>query len=509
LLPLAGSTIATNPNEVVRIELATSLAYFARIDLAEVTEIYGLSEDVSLRQGRVYSDKAPGLSFAAVPAVWIAHPVLPRTAQTDLPAYWPLRHVLTLLLVALPTLGLSLLIARSTPAIEPGRRSAIFAVTALATPLWTYGTVFFGHAPAALLITLAWYVLIGFPGLPHSLSVGRGAIGGAAAAFAVATEYPTILLVAAIILTLVGRRTPLPILAGVAAGMLAGALPAMVYHQLAFGAPWLTGYGSKAHGDFQAIHTSGLFGISLPTLDSLWGIMFSARRGIFFYCPLLLLAPVGLWQLKRDRGWREAGPILAAVAAYIVFASGFVDWQAGWCAAARHLIPVVPLLVVVALSAASVLVKNRWGAIIVIGLIAVSGANTVLTIVLTPYFPPEFPFPIAQLVMPSLVAGAGFDNLLSVAIGVAPTTVVMLVITISIGVLIWALARLVGDHGWRIPVVYLATLGVLFLLYGWRGLEPPTEIELMRAQVLHRLGHHAVADRLEDSLLSVAEDVAD
>ncbi len=119
ILPLSGTPDATNPNEVVRIELATSLAYWARFDLEDSAAVYGWSEDVSTRDGRFYSDKAPGLSMAAAPIVWVLDPFLDRAPSSDLPAYWPLRHALTLFLLALPTVGLAFLVAASIPDIDP------------------------------------------------------------------------------------------------------------------------------------------------------------------------------------------------------------------------------------------------------------------------------------------------------------------------------------------------------------------------------------------------------
>jgi hypothetical protein len=341
VLPLAGSAFATNPNELARIELSASIAFLARLDLGSVVETYGLSEDVSIRDGKIYSDKAPGLSMIAAPMVWVINPVLPRAPSSGLPAYWPLRHVLTLLLVAVPAAGLAVLVGTAVPDVDPARRNSFAVITALATPLWTYGTVFFGHVPAALLVTLAWFGLLGLPARATTLTPGRALLSGAAAGFAVGTEYPTVVIVAVIFASLLVRRTALPILAFAAAGVIAGATPALIYHQVAFGAPWLTGYGMKAHGDFQAIHGTGLLGISLPTIESLWGILFSARRGVLFYCPLLLLMPFGLWWLVERRGWRDAGPILTATVAYVFFAAGFVDWPAGWCASARHLVPIL------------------------------------------------------------------------------------------------------------------------------------------------------------------------
>jgi len=512
VLPLAGSALATNPNEVARIELSASIAFWARFDLGSAAEVYGLSEDVSIRDGKIYSDKAPGLSMVAAPVVWVVNPILPRAPSSDLPGYWPLRHVLTLLLVALPAVGLAFLVGAAVPDADPTRRTSFAVIAALATPLWTYGTVFFGHAPSALLMTLAWFALLGFPGRPLSLGAGRAALGGAAAGFAITTEYPTVLIVAVIYATLVVRRTALPILACTIAGAIAGAIPALVYHQLAFGAPWLTGYGLKAHGDFQAIHEQGILGISLPTFESLWGVLFSARRGVLFYCPLLLLMPLGLWRMVRKGGWRDAGPILTATVAYVLFAAGFVDWQAGWCAAARHLVPILPLAIAVALSAAATPSKHRWGAAIVVILIAISGTNALLTIALTPYFPPEFGAPLAQLVLPSLADGTGFSNLLSSGIGITPAVVVILIGVIVIAALIWATGRLArishqlssrGQEIWQ-PAIFMTTVAVLLLIYSWQGSAPKPETELIRSQVLRRLGHTAVADQIEDSLLSAS-----
>ncbi len=137
ILPLAGAPAVTNPNEVVRIELATSIAFWARFDLEDSAAIYGLSEDVSIRDGKLYSDKAPGLSMISAPFVWIVNPILGRAPPSDLPAYWPLRHALTMLLLALPTVGLAFLVGAAIPEIDPKNRAAYALIAALTTPLWT------------------------------------------------------------------------------------------------------------------------------------------------------------------------------------------------------------------------------------------------------------------------------------------------------------------------------------------------------------------------------------
>lgn len=497
VLPLAGSPPATNPNEVARIELAAALATGACLDIESAAAVYGLSEDVARRDGRIYSDKAPGLSFLAAPMTLLVDRLLPSVPGTDLPAYWPLRHLLTLILVALPTAGLAFLIAAFVPGQDPRQRSSLALITALATPLWTYAIVFFGHAPAAVLVTIAWALLLR-PGVADGSPRRLCALaGGVAIGFAVTVEYPTVLLLGIVFAALVARRTPLPILSWAVAGAIVGLAPALAYHQLAFGAPWLTGYAFKAQTGFQAIHARGVFGVSMPSLESLWGILFGARRGLFYFSPVLLLAPLGMWRMARGSGSRDVGPLAAGIAVYMLFAAGFVDWEAGWCAAARHLIPIVPLLAIPTLYAL-VNADLRWSwKVLAAGLIAISGVNAALSIALTPFFPPQFDVPLAQLVLPSLADAAGLHNIISAAIGVPEIAVVIAIVVVTVATLGWASSRILRMPRRWVAGVFAATLAAQLLWLGWRGADATTEVELMRAQVLQRLGYEALAERIE------------
>lgn len=497
IVPLAGAPPHTNPNELARIEFSLALALWAQLDLTPTARVYGLSEDVARREDRIYSDKAPGLSFFAVPAVWIANPLLPRQGITDLPAYWPLRHLLTLVLVALPSVFLAFLIA-SVDGGEGGQRIASYAfIVALATPLWTYSSVFFGHAPAAVLVTLSWILLLR-PGASDSLSDSRAAVlGGVAAGLAVTTEYPAALLAAVIFTTLAVRRTPIRILALAIAGALLGVLPALVYHQLAFGAPWVTGYAFKADSDFQAIHTSGFLGIGWPTDEALWGILFSAKRGLFFSSPVLLLAPIGLWRTLRYRGWRDAGPLVAAISVYVFFAAGFVDWEAGWCAAARHLMPVVPLVAMLTVFALDFLFKRTWTSCLAAVLIGISGAHTLLSIALTPFFPPQFENPLVNLVVPSLIDGALAPNLLSAVSGMTPQTTLLIISAAVIATLGWAVFHLAQFRRPWMPFLLAISTVIGASALAWQASNATADQEIMRAQMLRYLGHSSVADEIE------------
>jgi len=206
--------------------------------------------------------------------------------------------------------------------------------------------------------------------------------------------------------------------------------------------------------------------------------------------------------MVKNRGWRDAGPLVVAFSSYVLFAAGFVDWTAGWSAAARHLVPIIGLLAMVALFAAQRMAGGRLGSPVLAALIAISGTNAVLSLAVTPFFPPEFAVPIAQLVMPSLADGAGFSNILSSSLGIPSWVAVVLCGVTTLLSLIWAGRRVIGTRSWWLPGVILGTVAMLLSLYLWQGSSPNSESELMRAQVLRRLGHLSIADRIESAVPS-------
>ena len=107
-----------------------------------------------------------------------------------------------------------------------------------------------------------------------------------------------------------------------------------------------------------------------------------------------------------------------------------------------------------------------------------------------------------MLVMPSLWEGAAFVNLLSATTGTAPIVVCALVGVIAVAALAWATGRLVGARQMWLQVVYALTVAAVVMGTRWWGLTRNTEHELMRAQVLRRLGHSAIADRIESPLMN-------
>jgi hypothetical protein len=204
----------------------------------------------------------------------------------------------------------------------------------------------------------------------------------------------------------------------------------------------------------------------------------------------------------RRRGFRDVTPLTAAIIVYVLFAAGFVDWEAGWCAAARHLVPIVPLLAIPVLYTLVNLGTQRWWNSLVAVLIAFSGVNAALCIALTPFFPPQFTSPLAQLVLPSLLEGTGLHNIVSATIGLPPIYVVIAIGAATIATLGWASSLVLRLPKRWVAAVFATAITAQLLWLSWQGASPSPEVEFMRAQVLRRLGHTVVADRIERSFMS-------
>ncbi len=500
-VPLGGAPPATNPNELSRLQLTAALGLWASPEISPVVELWGMSQDHSVRDGRLYSDKAPGLSLVAVPALWLLRPVLPRREEVPTPDYWPLRHALTWLLVALPAALLPFWLVDQVPTLPARLRLPLALLLALATPWLTYGTVFLGHVPAGVLIAVAWILALR-PGHPRSTPLpGRALAAGVAAGFAVTTEYPCAILVAVIAVGFLLRRPSAAATGALLAGLALGLAPALLYHQAAFASPLATGYSFKADVMHAAYHAQGVAGVTWPSLERLWGVLLSPRRGLLFFCPALALALPGAFRaIRRDR--REGLLLAAGIGLYVLFGAGFVDWEAGWSAAARHLTPILPLLWLAVGEEATALARSSRGWLLLAPLAGLGAAAALLSIALTPFFPEILTDPLGELVLPSLAAGAAAPGLLSAITGWPPLAgflVEVLLVATGVGAAVAAGAPTATG---RVAAATAAVAGAIVFAAAVRVAAPPADdVQLLaRAVVLRRIGAEPAARRLEEQL---------
>jgi hypothetical protein len=370
------------------------------------------TRDKAYYQGHYYSDKAPGLALLAVPVSATARPLL-RAIGIDpaLPrGLVATSYLVTVFAVALPAAlacACLYLIALRLGSSEAGAAFAALAM-GLATPLWAYATLFWGHAltGACLLFALA-------AGLMLQSNERRdflwGVAVGLSAGWATVSEYPAapasvILAVFAMAQVWPGgwlRRGRTAI--GIVAGALACIAVLMVYQYRAFGSVLHPSYAYYQEGAFPWMK-HGYMGLTYPRIEVMLKLLFGCRRGLFVGSPILVAAPFGLRMLWKNRATRAAAAAASAVAGYyFLFNASFSAWDGGWSYGPRYLSAGLPLLCV-GLAPAWSSANPRWRRILA-ALAICSGLFSLMAVSTTVQPPDQFRCALFQLLVPSFWAG--------------------------------------------------------------------------------------------------------
>jgi hypothetical protein len=288
--------------------------------------------------GNYYSALAPGASVLSLPFVGLGF-----TLDGGFSLFGN-AMLLSELFVALCNAIAAYLVFKLASMYFTERTSAFVAFAyAFSTVSWPFATYFFESDVSAMLDVLAVYLSIrmarsGSSGLADAVPCG------AALGTALTVDYLNGILVPIVsVFLLYTFRKRLAGFAKGFVGFLAGPVVGVVllglYDQAAFGNPFLT-----TEQAYQ--HTSSLFGsFSNPLLSGLYLDLFSPLRGVFVYCPILILGALGFDLMLRRRETASEGLLLAAC--FVGFLIPYAMWYnaiGGEAFGQRFLIPVIPFL---------------------------------------------------------------------------------------------------------------------------------------------------------------------
>ncbi|NUM88085.1 MAG: hypothetical protein HUU37_02670 [Bdellovibrionales bacterium] len=327
--------------------------------------------DWSMHGGHYYSNKAPGSTLLAVPALGIVRATEKIFSKNpDGPDRLPRRaHAVSLLTT---TLLLAFAAARLfLRRMEQGwlARDAILPPIALCfgTLLFPFGTSFWGHPLAASFLLLA-------------LMARDDRAAGFLSGLAFLTEY----LAGISLLGFLLQRRSRAYLIGLTPPVLGMAL----FHHLAFGNPLTPAFAltNPVYLERSILEAFGHF-----EWIRLWHLTLGPYRGLFWFCPVLLLAAGAL---------RKNLVFPAVVALYVAAVASFNGWHGGYSTGPRYLIVAIPYLVLSLPKWSDLSPMGRWVSTAAGTLSVLIAWISTITGVLSPT---PLPNPLRDSVVPNLL----------------------------------------------------------------------------------------------------------
>jgi hypothetical protein len=376
--------------------------------------------DKSVRDGVTYCDKAPGVSWLAVPAwavIWSAHGK-PHFPSPDLLAAGA--YAATVSAVALPSavaaivlFGLLLLFGLSRP-----WAASVTLAYALGTLAWPYATLLYGHQLVAALHLIAFAMLVSMRRGAAEVTPWRLAVVGAFLGLGVAVEYSAVLMGLPLVIYALAVLRPRSTLAWSVLGALVPVAALLLYHDAAAGGPFTLPYDFSTQVQR---HGGWFMGVARPDFAVLRSLTVSERRGLFVSAPWLVVAVPGIALLFRRRASRaEALTCAAALLGTLWLNISLVDWDGGRTLGPRYLVPALPFL---AIGAAGIVIwvadrPQRWlrrGAAALFGaLVAISMFLMLAGTAVQPEVPESEARPFAGYVLPRFLDGRLGENTQSI-----------------------------------------------------------------------------------------------
>ncbi len=456
-------------NSISRIGLVFAIVERHTLDIDPIAQY---TIDKAEFGGHTYLDKAPGLSFMAVPAVAVIHALATRLGMPTVAVQGESFSIFYLLSVwagvvfsaALFTAAAAAMMYRLARHLGAGRGAALFGalVFALCTPAFGWATAFFGHGVAGACLLMGFALIVfASDGERRRHQLRLAFLAGASLAWSVVVEYtsaPAVLVIAAAgcwrLRGLPSARR-LPLLAAALCGGVVGALPLAIYNLLAFGSVAHVGYSDVV--GFDGMQT-GLFGVSLPRADIALALLGGTRRGILWIAPILLVAPLAWIAAWRRFGAALAMPLVAIPVAYLLINSGYVYWDGGESTGPRHITPMLPFIALALVPLWQMAGPRMRG-----GLLALAGVSFALSLMCavtmmtcpTFYAGVRVQNELTDYILPAFFSGGVHLLLAPVGTG-SPRELPILLIPVCVGVLASRVLPLLRRRVPRIPVAATA-----------------------------------------------------
>lgn len=378
-----------NANEMSRLASVSAFVETGSFRLDDPALRFGLVEDLSRSDGHLYSNKAPGLTLAAIPVYRALRMFFPRPRSGDAAIF----HFLRLIVVTpICLVAVARFLSRLRRSGVPGS-ALVAAAVSLGTPFLFYSRSFFSHAWTASLLFLALDRIRAGEAASTWRRVGLLLwAAGLLAGWAAISEYPAAL-VAALLWVRSASRRAWGRAGFFGLGLVMPFALLLAYDAVCFGSPFVLSSAREAVPAYSELARRGLFGFGLPSPSIAAAYLLHPARGLLLFSPFWLWAAAGFmkwWRSGEDRAdWVFC---FAAVVLFFVAMTAYPNWHGGWSFGDRYLLPLL-FPAGLALAYALDTPASRWGFAAAVVYAAATHELLASTWV---HFPADLPWPAAN-----------------------------------------------------------------------------------------------------------------
>jgi hypothetical protein len=290
--------------------------------------------DISIINGHYYMDKAPLPTFIALPFFMLLKGL--GIVQPMNGSFYSKAIYITGAIVCgiIPFLLILFQIIRYL--IQKGREDLILMalVAFLSSFIFVFAGTFFAHVMAASFMLSAFIYYQKSKYLLSGLLCGLGFL----------TEYTTIWILFSWIMIEMIKQKSLKNSIQLGVGFLPALLFIFSYNYYFTGSPFKMLYLFVADNFDTA--TKSTYGLGIPKLKAMYGLIFSENRGLLFYAPVLVY---GLFLFFTNASSKIKNyllhPIVLPFVLTTLFMASHVAWDGGWTYGPRHLSGVTTLLI--------------------------------------------------------------------------------------------------------------------------------------------------------------------
>lgn len=383
----------------------------------EIDKFAHNSADIIEYQNHVYPNKAPGTTYLGIPAWYIASKLVKILGVNTKLADHLVCYLTTVIMVSSLSalLSISLLNLLRMRLAEPYALGLTLSF-AFGTIAFPFSTLFFSHQIVAALLFFSFALLVNLKNrLTHLNQIIPShkinliiVLSGACLGFGITTEYPVAIGIPWLILYCATSfhyiKAPLMYCLGVFLGL----IPLFAYNLKVYGKLFYSAYSVYAEipNPIFEQHKSGFLGVSLPSIENLWLILFSEQRGLFFLNPTLIFTFLSIPLLLKSNSQRKESLVsLCIVISFIIFnasyGSGLIYAGGGASIGPRHIIPMLPF----AIYCLSDCWKYLWVRLLMIMTTLYSVFVMTLATAIEPRIGYEFENPLMELLLPGYFNG--------------------------------------------------------------------------------------------------------